>query len=93
MSELKKEVFLIITELLEGRIIEIEDSISLIGAGGIFDSMKLLELCFQLEDKATELDFEFDWTSDTAMSKSQSLFKTAGSLADEFIRQHCDQTK
>jgi hypothetical protein len=49
--------------------------------------MKLVELCLELEDKATELGFEFDWTSDSAMSKSRSMFRTAGSLAAEFIHQ------
>ena len=49
--------------------------------------MKLVELCLALEDKATEMGFEFDWTSDVAMSRSRSMFRTAGSLADEFFSQ------
>jgi hypothetical protein len=49
--------------------------------------MKLVELCILLEDMAAELGFEFDWTSDAAMSRSRSMFQTAGSLADEFIEQ------
>ena len=31
--------------------------------------MKLVELCVLLEDLATELNFEFDWQSEKAMSK------------------------
>jgi len=91
MSNIKEDVFLIIYELLEGRSITITEEISLIGGGGLFDSMKLLELCFKLEDKAEELGFEFDWTSDVAMSQSKGLFNTAGSLANEFIRQQSAQ--
>ena len=49
--------------------------------------MKLVELCLELEDKATNLGFEFDWTSDAAMSRSRGMFRTAGSLAAEFINQ------
>jgi hypothetical protein len=49
--------------------------------------MKLVELCLALEDMAAEIGFEFDWTSDTAMSRSRSMFRTAGSLAAEFFSQ------
>ncbi len=49
--------------------------------------MKLVELCLTLEDFAEEKGFEFDWTSDQAMSRSRSMFRTAGSLASEFTNQ------
>jgi hypothetical protein len=49
--------------------------------------MKLVELCLALEDKAAEIGFEFDWTSDAAMSRSRSMFRTADSLAAEFVNQ------
>lgn len=49
--------------------------------------MKLVELCLSLEDIAEDLGFEFDWTSEKAMSTSRSMFKDAGSLAKEFLRQ------
>jgi hypothetical protein len=49
--------------------------------------MKLVELCLELEDKAGDLDFEFDWTSEAAMSRSRSLFRTVASLAEEFHAQ------
>jgi acyl carrier protein len=63
------------------------DEMSLIGKDATLDSMKLVELCLALEDKATDLKFEFDWTSETAMSKSRSLFRTVSSLAEEFHAQ------
>jgi len=59
----------------------------LIGDKGLLDSMNLVELCLSLEDFADELEFEFDWTSDSAMSRSRSMFKTVNSLTDEFITQ------
>jgi len=40
-----------------------------------------------LEDRAVVLGFEFDWASETAMSQDRSMFRTVGSLQDEFKRQ------
>lgn len=80
-------VYQIIWSLLEDKEIKIQDEMPLIGSDSVLDSMKLVELCLALEDKAGDLGFEFDWTSDTAMSKSRSMFRTAGSLAAEFLSQ------
>ena len=60
---------------------------ALIGEHGVMDSMTLVELCLRLEDKASVLGFEFDWTSETAMSQGRSMFRTIGSLQEEFNRQ------
>ena len=86
-NNVKTEVFDAITALLEDKSLVVADDTPLIGGESLLDSMKLVELCLALEDKATDLGFEFDWTSDTAMSKSRSMFRTAGSLATEFINQ------
>jgi acyl carrier protein len=59
----------------------------LIGSHRTLDSMNLVELCLMLEDASNELGFNFDWTSSDAMSKSQSMFRTVSSLAEEFYRQ------
>ena len=59
----------------------------LIGDGSVLDSMKLVELCLQLEDMANDLGFEFDWTSEAAMSHSRGVFRTAASLTEHFIAQ------
>lgn len=59
----------------------------LMGDGGMFDSILLIELCVGLEDRSSELGFEFDWTSDAAMSRSRSMFGTVESLAQEFYNQ------
>jgi acyl carrier protein len=86
-NNVKLEVFDAIISVLENKSLSVTDDMALIGGGSILDSMKLVELCLELEDKATDLGFEFDWTSDAAMSKSRSMFRTAGSLAAEFSSQ------
>ena len=86
-NNFKIEVFDAIKVLLGDKSQVVADDTPLIGGESLLDSMKLVELCLALEDKATDLGFEFDWTSDAAMSKSRSMFRTAGSLASEFINQ------
>lgn len=86
-EELKHQIFNAIVALLENKMITITDDTPLIGNGSVLDSMKLIELCLSLEDMASELGFEFDWTSDAAMSRSRSMFRTAGTLATEFLLQ------
>ena len=66
---------------------EIRDDTSLIGTDSLLDSMKLVEVCVALEDFAEENGFDFDWTSENAMSKSRSMFRTIITLADEFYYQ------
>ena len=86
-DSIKSEVFKQIVLLLEDKSLAVADDLPLIGGESVLDSMKLVELCLALEDKAADMGFEFDWTSDTAMSRSRSMFRNAGSLATEFIRQ------
>jgi acyl carrier protein len=81
------EVYDAIKVLLEDKSLVVADDTPLIGGESLLDSMKLVELCLALEDKATDLGFDFDWTSDASMSKSRSMFRTASSLATEFINQ------
>ena len=75
-----------IVKISEGEVVP-TDEMNLIGKGAGLDSLKLVELCLTLEDKAQEIGFEFDWTSETAMSQSRSLFRTVTSLAEEFLVQ------
>ena len=85
-TKAKEIVMSTISEILEGQI-KITEDMQLIGGEALLDSMKLVEVCIALEDKADEHGFEFDWTSDATMSKSRSMFRTVSALADEFIRQ------
>ena len=87
VESVKSEVFSQIAQLLENKSLTVTDDMLLIGGEGVLDSMKLVELCLALEDKAAEIGFEFDWTSDAAMSRSRSMFRTANSLAAEFVSQ------
>ncbi len=86
-NNFKFEVFDAIKALLEDKSQQVADDTPLIGGESLLDSMKLVELCLSLEDKASDLGFDFDWTSDAAMSRSRSMFRTAGALAIEFINQ------
>jgi acyl carrier protein len=81
------EIYRIISNILVDKEIKVQDDMPLIGSDSVLDSMKLVELCLELEDKAAGMGFEFDWTSDAAMSKSRSMFRTAGALAAEFLSQ------
>ncbi len=87
MAMLRVDVFGAIASLSDEPYLTISDATPLIGDGSVLDSSRLVELCLSLEDKASELGFEFDWTSEAALSKSRSMFRNAGSLAAEFIKQ------
>lgn len=83
----KSEVLGQISQLLGDKSPTVTDDMPLIGDESVLDSLKLVELCLALEDKAASMGFEFDWTSEAAMSRSRSMFRTAGSLAAEFVNQ------
>ena len=85
--EVKDKIFKALANKLGDSSITISDDTPLIGDGRVLNSMKLLELCLTLEDIASSLNFEFDWTSEEAMSKSRSMFRTAGALVNEFLSQ------
>ena len=85
-SEAIKIVMQVISEALEEKI-ELAEDMKLIGGESLLDSMQLVEVCLALEDSADDFGFEFDWTSDTAMSRSRSMFRTIGSLSEEFSNQ------
>ena len=83
----KQRILETIAKLTDDKTLAVSEHTALIGDGRVLDSMKLVELCLALEDMAGELGFEFDWTSEAAMSRSRSMFRTAGTLASEFIAQ------
>ncbi|MDA8742119.1 acyl carrier protein [bacterium] len=76
----------LIAEITSDEVI-VADGISLVGENAILDSMQLVELCLALEDIADERNFEFDWTSPVAMSKSKGMFRNVLSLSAEFSQQ------
>jgi len=86
IGQAKEIVILAINDALEGNV-EIKEDMQLIGGESVLDSMKLVEVCLALEDLADEHGFEFDWTSEAAMSKSRSMFRSVSALAEEFANQ------
>ena len=86
IEQAKEIVINAINDVLEGKA-EIKEETQLIGGESLLDSMKLVEVCLTLEDLADEYGFEFDWTSEVAMSKSRSMFRNVATLAEEFANQ------
>ena len=86
LEQAKDIVIKVIVQALEGKI-EVAEDMQLIGGESLLDSMKLVEVCLALEDLADEYGFEFDWTSEAAMSKSRSMFRSVTALAEEFLNQ------
>jgi acyl carrier protein len=82
----KEIVIGVINKALESKA-DVTEDMQLIGGKSLLDSMKLVEVCLALEDSADEHGFEFDWTSETAMSKSRSMFRNVAALAEELARQ------
>lgn len=86
IEKAKEIVISAINDALEGKA-EITEEMQLIGGQSPLDSMQLIEVCLALEDLADEHGFEFDWTSEAAMSKSRSMFRSVVALAEEFASQ------
>jgi len=87
VDDLKQIVLAAIQELVRDKQIEITDDLPLIGDGQILDSMSLVELCLALEDAAIDRGKEFDWRSAASMSRSRSMFRTVGTLCEQFSLQ------
>lgn len=82
-----------ISEMNENTLTQInEDSIILNGDNNL-DSMAIVQLCIALEEKSNSFGFDFDWTSEKAMSSMNSIFKTPKSISDEFNKQLINSKK
>ena len=73
--------------------IEISEETSFLGGESSLDSMALVQLCIALEEKSNELNFNFDWTSEKAMSSMNSIFKSPNTLCEEFNKQYINSKK
>jgi UDP-2,4-diacetamido-2,4,6-trideoxy-beta-L-altropyranose hydrolase len=82
-----KNISVLVSKFIIEKSYQVTESTPLIGDNTLFDSMKLVSLCLELEDLASHYDFDFDWTSDAAMSRSMSMFRTVGSLTATFLEQ------
>ena len=65
----------------------LNSSTPLVGPNSTMDSMSIVQLFLALEEKASEIGFDFDWTSEKAMSSMNSIFKSPQTLTEEFNRQ------
>ena len=90
IDQAKEIVISVITGTLENKT-KVTNDMQLIGGDSLLDSMKLVEVCIKLEDLSDKHGFEFDWTSEAAMSKSRSMFRRVATLAEEFARQSKSQ--
>ena len=86
IKKAKDIIYKILNDILDNQN-EITDETPLIGSSALLDSMKLVELCLALEEISEENNFEFDWTSESTMSNSKSIFRNVSSLANEFVIQ------
>jgi acyl carrier protein len=86
IEQAKEIVLSVINDALEYKT-KVTEDMQLIGGDSLLDSMRLVEVCLALEDLADEHGFEFDWTSEAAMSKSRSMFRNVAALAEEFANQ------
>ena len=86
-SSVAAQILAAIARVAEKPLDTISAQTQLIGDGSVLDSMKLVELCLVLEDMANDLGFVFDWTSETAMSKSRGMFRSVASLTEQFLAQ------
>ena len=84
---MQDEILTIIDSLRLDKSFPLKPETPLIGSERILDSLLLVELCLKLEDLASELNFNFDWTSSEAMSRSASMFRDIKSLVTEFENQ------
>ncbi|HEX2135110.1 MAG TPA: hypothetical protein VHG30_04285 [Microvirga sp.] len=89
-SDIVQKIRNLLAEYSDLNYANINESTPLIGSQAAIRSRVIVELMLGLEDYAEEeLGFEFDWSSDAAMSEGRSMMRTVGSLADylEHLRQ------
>lgn len=79
------ELINIIVSLIGENEMLIDENTNLISSG--IDSMNLVQICLALEEKSNDEGFDFDWTSEKAMSSMNSILKTPRSLTEEYNRQ------
>ena len=87
------EIIDIIKEVSESKDLELSQDTPLIGGDCEIDSMGLIQLCIALEEISNSKDFHFDWTSEKALSTTNSIFRTIKTLADEFNKQYKESKK
>ncbi len=81
-GEIEDKIKALLVELGGLEAAEINAETALIGPGATIKSRVIVEILLALEEYAEdELDAEFDWTSDSAISIERSVFRAVGPLA------------
>lgn len=74
--------------LIDASEAKIDADTPLIGHNRALDSADLVVLLLAVQDYARDnLGFDWDWTSDSAMSEARSVLRNIGSLADHLMNQ------
>ena len=80
------ELIEIINSLIdESEKLSLDDNSILLG--DVIDSLLIIQICVALEEKSAVDGFNFDWTSEKAMSSINSVFRTPLTLTEEYNRQ------
>ncbi|MCK4664774.1 MAG: hypothetical protein KAT68_18025 [Bacteroidales bacterium] len=93
-EEIQLLVFECIKSYLEAHEIghDINGHTALFGSNAIFDSMGLVNVIIDIESKFLDEDIEISLTSEKAMSRRNSPFRTISTLA-EFIEEQIKEGK
>lgn len=83
-EDLERDFIEIVQRVLEASDGSVSMDSGLLSGESPIDSVRLVELCVALEDYALERGFDFDWTSETAMSRQRGMFRDVRSLFEEF---------
>ncbi|MDD3534876.1 MAG: hypothetical protein PHC50_01830 [Candidatus Cloacimonetes bacterium] len=88
INEITKSIISIVSEYLEsqGTGSDIDVKTVLFGKNAVLDSMGLVNIVIDLESHFLDNDIEISLTSESAMSRKQSPFRTIATLA-EFINE------
>lgn len=82
-SIIEQQVRALVAEMGEIEISQLSEDTPLIGPGSAIPSRVIVELLLSLEEYAEDnLNCEFDWMSDSAMSLENSQYRNIGVLAD-----------
>jgi len=81
--DLLRKVVELLSESMEIDPIEVSEDIPLIGPDTALSSRQLVDVLLSIEEyMEDECEVEFDWTSDSALSIRNSMFRTVGTLTD-----------
>jgi acyl carrier protein len=89
IQSVKELVYEVISNYLEIHEIssEINDNTALIGSHAIVDSMGLVSIIVDIESELLDHDVEVSLTSEKAMSRKVSPFRSVGALANFIVEQ------